>query len=108
MLASAKLVLRIWNLEIEHTSNSRGGTMKKAITCVTLLVAVFAASWLVGGREEAKAQPQMQDTQCVVPKSWGTFKGADMDALVFEDASGTIRFYEMQKSCLHAKEVRRQ
>jgi hypothetical protein len=64
------------------------GTMFGIIVVLTLLVAALAVDRK--STAQAAGVPQGGGQRCIVPKDWGTFKGA-APFPVFEDSSGTIR-----------------
>jgi hypothetical protein len=53
------------------------------------LILLFLCGWFES-RSKAARIPRPA-ASCTVPKSWGAFRGAVMDKLIFEDSAGTIR-----------------
>ena len=65
-------------------------SVKKTLVCiVAVILVVFAGNKVLSARAEGLNAPQ-GTAVCVVPKEWGSFKGAS-PFLVFEDSAGVIR-----------------
>jgi hypothetical protein len=70
--------------------------MKKTLLVVMLFVAIVLVGYILGDRSAPTAHAQ---NQCLVPKSYGSLKFATLTYLGFEDASGTIRWVDMDNGC---------
>jgi hypothetical protein len=70
--------------------------MKKTLLVVMLLIAIVLVGYTLGDRFAPVVHAQ---DQCSVPKSYGSLKFATLTYLGFEDASGTIRWVDMDNGC---------
>jgi hypothetical protein len=68
---------------------------------VLIVAATIAISFLAGlqWRPKTATAAPLPQQGCAVPKSWGTFRTAvGTNLLLFEDSSGTIRWFNFQNS----------
>jgi len=84
--------------------------MKKTLLVVMLCGAGIFAAYTLGGRlaPAVHAQSQKAPDKCSVPKSYGSAKFVTLNFLGFEDASGTIRWVNIDKGCSLSMVIERQ
>src|ERR1700689_1343880 len=99
--ASLQLVLkfapRTSGNSLTNAATSQGGNMKRPLIFVSVVVISFLPGFL--WRPKAAPAAPLPQQGCAVPKSWGTFRAAvGSNLLLFEDSSGTIRWFNFQNS----------
>jgi hypothetical protein len=69
----------------------------RALITISVIVITTVAGFLLGA-SRPQNPPGQQAIALTVPLRFGTFKGGTPDALVFEDATGTVRFVDCTRS----------
>ena len=62
--------------------------MRRLLVTALLILTMFVMGWYIGERRLTRAYAQ---STISVPKSWGSFKGAGLGGMIFEDSAGTLR-----------------